>query len=731
MRAPMTGSDLGGTRQQRARRLRWLVWMTLAMDAACAAVTAWLFVRGGAPTNGASQYGGSIGDYLFGGAELVSLGLGALLVLKRPFNPVGWLLLGGSSVAFVDQAVSGYVVYAIRVTNRALPGADLLGTLDQMAWIPEVIPVAIFLPLVFPTGSVLSRRWRILGWVALVASVLGFIGGTFPTTTDRSGLIQGVHPLRAPTAIAGVADALQLAIAVLPVCVVAAIVSMALRYRRAGPEERHQLKWLIFAISIYAAGFGLSLVPLVLRLTNPGFDLVGVTGLALIPAATAIAVLKYRLYDIDVVISRTLVYGFLAAFITAVYVAIVVGVGTLVGSSGRPNLLLSIAATAVVAVAFQPVRERVQRVANRLVYGRRSTPYEVLSEFSSRVAESYAGEQVLPRMARLLAEGTGARRAEVWLRTGQSLRAAAVWPEGDDGQAGPVLVELTGQLLPEIPESDRAVPVRHQGELLGALSVRKRAGESLTPMEEKLLDDLAHQAGLVLKNVGLTADLQARLDDLRASRQRLVKAQDDERRRLERNLHDGAQQHLVALKVKLGLAEALAVRDPDRARQTIQQLKLDADEALETLRDLARGIYPPLLADKGLMAALQAQGRKATLPVEVRAAGLPRYPQEVEAAVYFCCLEALQNVQKYASATSVRVEIKADREQLGFAIIDDGVGFDASSAAMGTGLRNMHDRLEALGGGLEIVSAPGRGTAVRGTLSVLDNAADSAEGVNL
>src|SRR5439155_10162758 len=204
-----------------------------------------------------------------------------------------------------------------------------------------------------------------------------------------------------------------------------------------------------------------------------------------------------RLYDIDLIIGRTLVYGSLAAFITAVYVAIAVGVGSLVGTGGEANLVLSVLATAIVAVGFQPVRSRLNRVANRLVYGRRASPYEVLSEFSERVAESYAADDVLPRMARVLAEGTGADHAQVWLRSRGVLRPAATWPEGIDrdraaGQALPVV----GQILPAIPEADRAVAVRHQGELLGALSVRKRVGESLTPIEEKLLDDLANQAGL-------------------------------------------------------------------------------------------------------------------------------------------------------------------------------------------------------------------------------------------
>ena len=352
-------------------------------------------------------------------------------------------------------------------------------------------------------------------------------------------------------------------------------------------------------------------------------------------------------------------------------------------------------------------------MANRLVYGQRATPYEVLSEFSGRVAETYAADEVLPRMARVLQEGTGAELATVWLRGSAELRPAATYP-ADLGMHE--ALAMRNGTLPALLEATRAVEVRHQGELLGALSVSKRRGEGLTPIEEKLVNDLAHQAGLVLKNVGLSADLQARLEELRASRQRLVSAQDMERRRLERNLHDGAQQHLVALKVKLGLAEMLLARDPAKAAATLEQLKGDADEALETLRDLARGIYPPLLADKGLVVALESQARKATVPVRVEAEGVDRYAQDVEATVYFCVLEALQNVQKYARASQVVVRLRGDDGTLHFEVEDDGVGFDAATMRKGAGLTNMSDRVDALGGSVEVVSNPGAGSCVRGAL---------------
>jgi len=302
------------------------------------------------------------------------------------------------------------------------------------------------------------------------------------------------------------------------------VVSLVLRYRHGDSEQRQQLKWFIAGVGLFVFGLlagGITAWP-------PPMVVAANVGLAALPVSIGIAVLKYRLYDIDVVINRTLVYGALALFITAIYVAIVVGIGALIGSGGRPNLALSIVATAIVAVAFQPVRERIQKVANRLVYGKRATPYEVLSQFSERVAESYAADDVLPRMARVLADGTGAVRSDVWLRSGDLLRQASSWPQDSDPTEP---ARIVGGALPDVPGAARVVEVRHQGELLGALTVTKRQGESLTPVEEKLLDDLASQAGLVLKNVGLTAELMQRLEELRASRQRLVAAQDEERRK--------------------------------------------------------------------------------------------------------------------------------------------------------------------------------------------------------
>jgi signal transduction histidine kinase len=366
-----------------------------------------------------------------------------------------------------------------------------------------------------------------------------------------------------------------------------------------------------------------------------------------------------------------------------------------------------------VAVAFQPVRAWVQRLANLLVYGRRATPYEILADFAVRMAGAYAAEDLLPRMARILAEGTGATRADVWLKSGEVFHDGATWP-ADAPPLPPARATAAG--VPAYPAADRILPVRYEGEVLGALSVSKRPGEALTPTEGRLLTDLAGQVGLVLKNAGLRDQLLARLEEIRASRLRLVAAQDAERRRIERNIHDGAQQQLVALAIKLSITESMIGTDTEGEREMLAELRQDAAGAVADLRDLARGIYPPLLASKGLVAALEAQAGKAPVPTSMAADGVGRYPQDLEAAVYFCVLEALQNVAKYAGATRAEVRLAGSGHDLTFEITDDGAGFDPESRGYGTGLQGMADRLHAHGGSLDVRSAPGAGTTVAGRL---------------
>jgi signal transduction histidine kinase len=261
------------------------------------------------------------------------------------------------------------------------------------------------------------------------------------------------------------------------------------------------------------------------------------------------------------------------------------------------------------------------------------------------------------------------------------------------------------------------VPVRHGDDLLGAISLTKPREEALTATEDSLLQHLASQASLVMRNAQLTAELRATIDELRASRRRLVEAQDVERRKIERNLHDGAQQQLIALAIQLGLL-AEAADDPGLIRQAIPDLKAQLSAALDDLRALARGIYPPLLADQGLVVALRAQVNRSPVPVVLEADQIGRYSPDAESTVYFCALEALQNVAKHARATRAVIQLSGHEHGLEFSISDDGAGLPATGLRAGSGLQGMTDRLAAHGGTLDVRSEPGQGTTIIGRLPV-------------
>ena len=631
---------------------------------------------------------------------VVSIGvpiLGIVIVNKRPRNTIGWVfIVAGSALALAGFGQS-YALHVLVAEPGSLPAGRALAWLSNVLWpIPIVCLTLLF--LLFPTGHLPSPRWRPVVWVVMAVYAVLTVVSLILATAGWSDPFEG---FQVAAGTLGDLGWIAIVIAVFGeiVALGLSVGSLVVRYRRSTADERLQLKWFVSAAAIAALAFSVGFF-----VDSAVVSAIVSISLVFLYVAIGIAMLKHNLYDIDLIINKTITYGAIAALITAIYVIVVVVIGAVIGVTEGVSLL----ATAVVAVAFQPIRRRAQQFANRLVYGERATPYEVLSRFSEHIGETYSGEDILVRMARLLAEGTGATSAAVWLRVDDEVRPAATWPT-NGGMA--TAIPLAADEPPVVDGATASIPVRHQRELLGLLTVTKPPSEPLSPVEEKLVADLAGQAGLVLANSRL-------IEDLRASRQRLVAAQDAERRRLERNLHDGAQQQLVAMSVRLRLARTTASKDLAEADRMLEQLEGDVTDALENLRELARGVYPPLLADRGLAAAIEAQARRSPVPVHVEADGIGRYPQELETAVYFCTLEALQNAAKYAQATEVAVSLLEDHGALVLSIRDDGLGFDRAETPLGAGLQNMADRLAALDGTLTVRSRPGAGTTIEGRAPV-------------
>jgi signal transduction histidine kinase len=682
----------------------WAAWALAGLSIALA--TLWL-----AMAIGYHHQLGSANIIFNGDDALVAIvypAVGALITRHDRANRIGWLMIAiGLSLGLccVAQAYSERAPLTGPHAPSAGQWADWLGT---WVWVPGWVLAITLLLLLFPDGHPPSPRWRPAIWATFASIGLMIVGAVLDPQPNSEPTYR--NPTASP-ATAGLASVLEVGAAVLGLgAAVACLVALVIRFRRSRGEQRQQMKW--FA---YAGIATLVLLPgNTVLATSPLLQVMGYLDVGLLPVAVGIAILKYRLYDIDVVISKTVVYALLAALITAIYVTVVVGIGHLAGAGGQPSLGLSILATALVAAVFQPARERAQRFATHLVYGRKATPYEALAQLSERMASTYATDDLLSRMARTVGEATGALRTDVWLRSGAELRDSASFPATAEPAAA---IPLASGQLPAQPATARLVPVEHDGELLGALSVSKKRGDTFSPTEENLVANLAAQAGLVLRNVALAEQLRSRLAELAASRERLITAQDRERHRLERDIRTSAQPEIAALISQLGQAAAALDGDGTRAKALLAGAAQQASLALHRLRELTRGIYPALLADLGLAAALGAQAGKVPVPVSVQAGGLGRYPQDVEAAVYFCAMEALQNVSRHAGASRASVTCSAADGELRFEVAGDGHGFDHELVSSG-GLQWMADRLDAVGGDLWVDSDPGQGTRVSGRVPV-------------
>jgi signal transduction histidine kinase len=436
----------------------------------------------------------------------------------------------------------------------------------------------------------------------------------------------------------------------------------------------------------------------------------------------------------------------LAVVVVAVFAVVVLGIGRVPTSDQWTLLAFSMLAAAVTALVYQRVRRRLSAFAALLTHGRRGSPDEVLRAFGDRIARPLPLDELLLQLAESLRHTLPLDSAEVWTGSGGVLERVASDPDAGGGSLALNSAEesvlaragVPGRAwlqtwLPQLLEGRdnaavQAAPITHSGELLGLIVVeRLEPNDQGVDDDEQALAALARQVGLALHNVRLGSaleashdELQRQADELRASRARVVAAADAERRRIERDLHDGAQQHLVALAVSLRLARQVADSDPEQAKAMLDELGVSLQEAVQELRNLAHGIYPPVLMDRGLAAALEAAAGRAALPAEVRADDIGRLEQPIEAAIYFCCLEALQNAGKHAGeGAHATITLRREPEGLVFEVADTGPGFDMSSASItGHGFVNMRDRIGAIGGTFRVESAPGDGTRISGTVPI-------------
>jgi signal transduction histidine kinase len=642
---------------------------------------------------------------------------GTALGIRRRQDRLGPLVLGGA-------ALGGVGVMAFALARHGVVEAGMADVADAAARIVAALlpAVALHFLLALPDGRLVERGRRVL---VRIGYGTGLITGAY-LVAARPGLPRW------------------------PVVLEAALVALAgaspshARYRSAGGVERRRMQWIGWAVAV-AAEIMLVLVALGLLADWPHhFHELALASTGLLPLALVAGTSPRLVARVDRLLTNTVSIAGLTGLIVAVYVLVVIGLGRVPAGGERSVLLLSMAAAAVAALLYLPARDRLSGVANRLVYGEQTAPDEALRTFGSRLTRAIPLEELLLQLAESLRKTMKLASAEVWTGTAGRLERSVSLPHRDlavmelGAKEAPVVARAgasggtwLGIWLPELVTGRdirlvRVAPIAHAGELLGLIVVERRSeSEAFSEDDDRVLVELARQVGLALHNVQLDSALQESVDELRrtneelkASRTRIVAAGDDERRRLERNLHDGAQQHLVALAVKIRLARDAVEDDPADAMTMLDELKGDVREAVTELRALAHGIFPPLLMAGGLPDALPAVAGRAALPTTLVADGVGRYPQDVETAVYFCCLEALQNAGKHAGeGATAEVRVWEEAGTLRFEVADNGAGFDLGGApAVGHGFVNMSDRLGAIDGTLSVVSAPGQGSRVIGTI---------------
>jgi len=523
-----------------------------------------------------------------------------------------------------------------------------------------------------------------------------------------------------------------------------ALPAVRLRYVRSAGHDKERMQWLGAGL-VAAADLALIVAVLHLLVGWPApVGAVAAGAMLAVPLCLALAEWRPLAPHGGRVLVRMLSLAGASALVAACYLVIVAGLGKVPDSSAEREILgLSMLAAAVAAIAYLAVRGRLSGFATRFVYGAREAPDEALRTFGSRMTRAVAMDELLLQLAESLRKTMGLTRAEIYTGGGDVLERTVSVPDAGSGsivltdRERPVVARagVSGSAwasvwLPSLLDGReraqlRVAPIAYAGELLGLIVVERPArADAFTDEDDRVLTELAREAGLAFHNASLDSALQTTLDalrkqagELRESRARIVASGDAERRRVERDLHDGAQQHLVALAINLRLARDIVAEDPAGAGEMLGQMADDVQLTIRDLRELAHGIYPPLLADSGLGDALRAAASRSPLAVSVTVDdGVGRYPSEVEAAVYFSCLEALQNAAKHAQGAAVEVRLWAESGGLLFAVTDDGPGFDPQAARGGHGFVNMSDRLGAIGGTVRWESEPGKGATISGSV---------------
>jgi signal transduction histidine kinase len=623
---------------------------------------------------------------------------GALIAARRPRHPIGWLLLLAGVWLTVPAFGYEYARYTFEVHPGALPGGDwwLWASRREGAMAGDyALP---FLLLLFPTGYLLSRRWRPVAWLVFAAITAGNVvyaflaGDIVPPASHGNPAFYGI---RNPVGLFGDAqkDWPWLSPPVGALSVIVIVLGLAggiARFRRSRGEERQQIKWVAYALAIIAIvvingafTHWYTLQAVLHALAGVGFA-----------AAITIAVLKYRLYDIDIIINRTLVYLLLSAIIAGGYIAIVTGISAVVP---HHTLAVELLAAGLAAVVFSPLRARLQALVNRVMYGERDDPYAALSKLADRLDATLSPDEVLPAIVDSVTSALRSPYAAIEVSTGD----------------GPPRIAAARGTLPTGAVPLR-VPLTASGAHVGDLVVApRRPAETFNDADRRLLAGLAHHAGAAVHAADLTTQLQQ-------SRERLVTAREEERRRIRRDLHDGLGPVLAGIAMQLDAARKLMRSDPDTTGQLLQHLREQTQAAITDIRRLVYELRPPALDDLGLTGALAQHAASCSTPGGLQVSidadpGLPALSAAVEVAAYRIATEAVTNVARHAGARTATVTLTAAEAVLHVEVTDDGRGISPTNRA-GVGLTSMRERAEELGGTCTLRSRPGGGSIVSAQL---------------